>query len=206
MNSFQSHHSLEMTGVVDDKTWKLLTSPMQRALFYPRTVYTNERSRFSQMIVKIALSHLAENPRVIGGENVGPWVRLYTKGKEGGTWGTSAISFILQAAGNLQVSSPIPYLQSCDLIAGKAREFGLLFSLPDRKGKNQKEEKAKIHSGDLFLVRKSEGTWSSVGIILQVGRDSFEAVEGNSVELCKTVRSLEKKDFVLLSALDQVSG
>ena len=36
----------------------------------------------NELVIAFAEQHMNEHPREIGGQNRGPWVRLYMKGKE----------------------------------------------------------------------------------------------------------------------------
>lgn len=57
---------------------------------------------------------------MVGGQNRGPWVRLYMKGHEGPDlpWCAGFVSFVTsQAAQAFDTRLEIPYTVSCDVIA-----------------------------------------------------------------------------------------
>src|SRR5262249_31609892 len=69
---------LPATGVVDVQTYAALVQPMVSAL-----MPLAGNRRLGELVVAYARQHLAQGPHEVGGENSGPWVRLYTGGSEG---------------------------------------------------------------------------------------------------------------------------
>ena len=53
-----------------------------------------------RLVVAYARQHLVQHPQEVGGENRGPWVRLYTQGREGedSPWCAGFATFILEQA------------------------------------------------------------------------------------------------------------
>jgi hypothetical protein len=57
------------------------------------------------------------------------------------------------------------------------------------------------------VCRKTATDWTHTGIVIEVGSDSFKAIEGNTnddgvrngFEVCKRSRSYKNKDFILLA-------
>jgi hypothetical protein len=79
------------------------------------------------MVVAHAEQHLEQHPREVGGQNKGPWVRLYMQGNEGSDWPWYAgfVSIILkQASKSLNVAIPIQTSFSCDPLTFRAKERG----------------------------------------------------------------------------------
>jgi hypothetical protein len=76
-------------------------------------------------IVRYAKQHLKQVPREVGGNNKGPWVRLYMDHHEGDEWRWCAgfVCFVIkQACDTIQVEMPIVSSFSCDLLAASATE------------------------------------------------------------------------------------
>lgn len=105
-------------------------------------------------------------PREIGGQDKGPWVRLYMDGNEGHAWPWCAgfASFILkQASTSLNVPAPVRTSFSCDILAAGAQEKGKFLDgskLPNRK---------QITPGSLFLVKKTatDGNMPALSFLLK---------------------------------------
>jgi hypothetical protein len=79
---FQAGAGLPPSGVVDRPTSAKLLAPMERAL---APIDPAPRG-FGRCTVAYARQHLEEHPREVGGQNRGPWVRLYMGGNEGTAW------------------------------------------------------------------------------------------------------------------------
>jgi len=71
--TFQSRNNLKTDGIVGLLTHAILTDPVRRALKLIRP----ENSIPGKTIMAYAYRHLEQRPREIGGQNRGPWVRLY---------------------------------------------------------------------------------------------------------------------------------
>ena len=103
---FQGKKRLTKTGVVDAETFYKLVEPLLKAL---KPIPPGNKT-LNQLVTAYARQHLARHPREIGGENCGPWVRLYMEGHDGKEWLWCAgfVCFILrQAAGQLNVPLPL---------------------------------------------------------------------------------------------------
>src|SRR5262249_24386445 len=81
VRAFQRANGLPATGKVDEATYAALVRPMLVAL----TPIAGKKP-LGQLIVSYARQHLAQHPLEEGGDNCGPWVRLYTQGREGKDW------------------------------------------------------------------------------------------------------------------------
>jgi hypothetical protein len=155
-----------------------------------------------RMTVAYARQHLAQRPREVGGENRGPWVRLYMDGNEGADWlwCSGFATFVQrQAAATLGVPVPVARTFSCDDLAhGAKRATCFVAGCPDSH---------RITPGSLFLVQKTASDWQHVGIVTSAERDAFHTIEGNTnddgaregYEVCERVRSYERKDFILVA-------
>jgi hypothetical protein len=155
------------------------------------------------MMVEYARLHLSLHPREVGGQNKGPWVRLYMNDKEGAEWPWCAgfVSFLLrQACQSLNKPLPFTTSPSCALMAESAKSKGMYFPGTDIKNHNSTEL-----NGALFFVRKP-GQWVHTGIVIEAQSDHFVAIEGNTnddgspegYEVSQRIRAYDNKDFILL--------
>lgn len=199
VRGFQQDKGIAVNGIVGDETFVQLVLPMSNAL---NPIAPNGRS-LGMMVVAYAEQHLKQSPREIGGQNKGPWVRLYMNGNEGPEWPWCAgfACFILtQACETLGVPLPMTASVSCDFLAAEARNNGLLLSEPPGA------ERKRITLGSLFLVKRTATDWTHTGIVVEGGEDVFETIEGNTnddgsregYEVCKRFRGYKDKDFILL--------
>lgn len=205
VRSFQQREALPATGVVDRATLERLVAPLAAAL---RPIAPPPGATLGQMTVLVARQHLAQHPREVGGENMGPWVRLYMDGAQGRAmlWCAGFATFVQRQAAR-QLGAPVPVARtfSCDELSQRAkgaRRF--VEGCPDYRA---------ITPGSLFLVRKTPGDWCHVGIVTSAERDAFHTIEGNTnddgsrdgYEVCERVRAYRSragaadKDFVLVA-------
>src|SRR2546427_4017703 len=82
VREFESRHGLSSDGEVGAKLFELLTAPMRAAL---ARIEPGGRP-LGELTIAYAQQHLAQHPREIGGQNRGPWVRLYMSGHDGEEW------------------------------------------------------------------------------------------------------------------------
>jgi hypothetical protein len=197
---FQKERKLKPDGIVGDKTFEKLVLPMTKAL----EEISPGNKGLGQMVVAYAEKHLEQHPREVGGQNKGPWVRLYMQGNEGGDWPWCAgfASFVLkQACKSLNVSPPIQTSFSCDSLVASAKERGVFLKESDPMQKDA------VAPGSLFLVRRTSTDWVHTGIVLSVEDNIFQTIEGNTnddgdregYEVCQRIRNYESKDFILLA-------
>ncbi len=198
LRRFQRKSGLSETGDVDAKTFSELLRPVERAL---ESIEPGARG-VGQLIVAYAKQHLKENPREVGGENCGPWVRLYMDGSEGKDfpWCAGfACSIYQQACEVLGVAMPFKRSVSCDFLAVDAQWKGIFVSEKDRaKG-------AAVRPGSLFLCRNSPTDWTHTGLVVSTAADTFETIEGNTndegsregYEVCRRIRAYKGKDFIV---------
>ncbi len=199
VRQFQNEKNLNVDGIVGDKTFEKLVLPMTKVLeeIPPGT------KGLCQMVVAYAEKHLEQHPLEVGGQNRGPWVRLYMQGNEGSDWPWCAgfVSFILkQACKSLNVSLPIQTSFSCDSLAASAKERGLFLK------ESEANQDSAVAPGSLFLDRRFPSDWVHTGIVLSIEIDVFHTIEGNTnddgdregYEVCRRIRNYKGKDFILL--------
>jgi peptidoglycan hydrolase-like protein with peptidoglycan-binding domain len=198
LKEFQGANGLHASGVVDGDTFRALVAPMLRAL----SPEVPANLSFGATVVEIGKRHLKEHPREAGGDNLGPWVRLYMDGNEGPAWFWCAgfVTFLMkQAAEILGKAAPIDGSFSCDTLAAQGKEHGIYLS--EAQAKPQK-----ITSGAIFLVRRTPGDWTHCGIVDRADAATYSTLEGNTnddgsrngYEVCTRKRGYGSKDFVLL--------
>ena len=199
VREFQRKEGLMVDGIVGKNTFAKLTQPMANAL---EGNLASGKS-LGEMVVAYARQHLRQCPREMGGQNKGPWVRLYMSGYEGEAWPWCAgfVSFILkQACETLDVSLPLKTSFSCDILASGAKGKGIFLrgsKIGDRK---------KIKPGSFFLERRTSTDWTHTGIVVNAEDAVFLTVEGNTndegsregYEVCSRIRGYNNKDFVLI--------
>lgn len=196
---FQKKNGLKADGVVGKGTFARLIRPMTEAL---KPVTASGKS-LGKMVVTYAEQHLKQAPLEIGGQNRGPWVRLYMDGNEGPDWPWCAgfASFILrQAAKTLDVSLPIKTSVSCDVLAEQAKQKKVFLT------EAKEIDRKLVTPGSLFLVRRTTNDWVHTGIVLKADKDIFLAIEGNTndegsregYEVCKRTRGYDAKDFIIV--------
>jgi len=186
------------TGIVDEATFNLCIKPLKNAV---ANIPADGR-QIGQLVVSYARQHLAEHPREVGGQNSGPWVRLYMDGNEGVNWPWCAgfVSFILkQAADTLGVVSPFAKTYSCDILGSDARHKQLLV-----EGSSFTPQAITLQPGSIFLVKRASNDWEHTGIVTAFNADTIETIEGNTnddgsregYEVCLRTRGLSGKDFI----------
>ncbi len=199
VRDFRAKRGLPAGDRVDRATFEALVAPMRAALApLPLRVAT-----LGQMVVAYAQQHLAQHPREVGGQNMGPWVRLYMDGNQGAAWpwcAGFATLVLKQAAHALGVPVPVARTFSCDVLAGSATA-NQCFVGGATPGARE------VTPGSLFLVRRTRNDWEHVGIVTAVEGDVFRTIEGNTndaghregYEVCARVRGFDRKDFVLIA-------
>lgn len=198
---FQKSNGLTPTGQVDDGTESLLLQPMTsvKSFIVKSPVKDRSLDGARHAVVDLADLILRSGAREVGGENKGPWVRLFMNGKEGRDWPWCAgfATWILkQCCWMKGVQMPIPYAFGCDYLAGLAKSKGILTDNPKL-----------VLPGHFFLVRKSPYHWQHIGIVVNSFLDTgvMETIEGNTndegspegFEVCRRYRSLDKRDFII---------
>lgn len=199
VREFQKRERLKVDGIVGNNTFTRLINPMKNIL---KEISKGNKS-LGEMVVAYAKQHLKQYPREMGGQNKGPWVRLYMKGNEGIAWPWCAgfVSFILkQARDTLDVSLPLKTSFSCDTLAANAKGKGIFIrgsKIGDRK---------KIKPGSFFLERRTSTDWTHTGIVVDAEDAVFLTIEGNTndegsregYEVCNRIRGYKNMDFILI--------
>ncbi len=197
VSRFQRKARLPENGVVDEATHRALIRPMERAL--QRSA--RRRNRLGDMIVDYGTRHLKERPIETGGQNCGPWVRLYMKGNDGASWAWCAgfVVFLLeQARQTLGVPMPIAGSFSCDSLSSQAAAAGIFVA-------ERNARPGAIPPGSIFLVRRTSSDWTHTGIVVSSGPEAFDTIEGNTnddgsrdgFEVCARTRGYADKDFIV---------
>lgn len=205
VRDFQHSRRLPVSGKVNASTWSALVEPLHKAL---QPVALGAGTSLSTAVLKVARQHLAQHPIEVGGQNRGPWVRVYMGGNQGEDWLWCAgfVTFLLrQASQLLGQPMPIPGSYSCDSLAYQAKERGLFVAgreVGNGLGWNH------LGSAQIFLVRKTATDWTHTGLSFAGEGNVFRTMEGNSngngsrngFEACSLTRSVAKKDFIRLAA------
>ncbi len=201
VRKFQAANSLPVTGIVDANTFGNLTAPLAKAI----APISGEGKDLSDLIIAYASQHLAQHPLEVGGQNRGPWVRVYMEGNQGSQWPWCAgfACFILrQSCDSLGRPMPVKRTFSCDILASEAIAAEAFISGRDiAKGKVAKDG---IPSGSFFISRRTDNDWNHTGIAVAFHDDHFETIEGNTndageregYEVCRRIRGYDGKDFV----------
>ncbi len=193
---FQRRRRMKRTGIVDRGTFAALTLPMVRALRPLRA-----RSTLGRTVVAYARQHLRQHPREVGGQNRGPWVRLYMDGQEGKSWpwcAGFACFVVKQACDTAGVALPFEPSYSSSQLKRNAARAGRFLTGADVKGPRE------LAAGALFLQRGGRTGWKHTGLVVRVMADRFLTVEGNTnddgsaegYEVCSRTRGFRKRGRV----------
>ncbi|HEY6155914.1 MAG TPA: peptidoglycan-binding domain-containing protein [Gemmatimonadales bacterium] len=199
VRQFQVQAGVEVDGVVGPITFSRLVLPITRAL----APVAADSASLGAMVVSYAKQHLAQRPREVGGQNSGPWVRLYMNGHDGPEWPWCAgfASFMLtQACTSVSVPVPVTPSVSCDSLAASAKQNGRFIA------EAEVTDRARLTPGSLFLNRRTATDWVHTGVILDAQAEVFQTIEGNTnddgsregYEVCQRVRGYASKDFILI--------
>jgi peptidoglycan hydrolase-like protein with peptidoglycan-binding domain len=198
VQAFQTARGVQPTGRVEAPLTEALVAPMLEALHGP----AQPPADLNAAILAHAQAHLRQHPREMGGDNRGPWVRLYMDGQDGPNWFWCAgfVRFLLrQAAETMATDMPLDGSVSCDVFAQQGRDAGLFLAEGDAAT-------APPEPGSVFLLRRSPTDWFHAGLVSAVGANGFATIEGNTnddgssngYEVCSRRRSFRNADFVLL--------
>lgn len=186
---------------VDNAAWRELIEPMTSAT---ALIGLTHRTMNDAVVAK-ARAHLRQDPKEVGGQNRGPWVRLYMDGREGPSWPWCAgfVSFIFhQASADIAKENPLGQFFSCDLLAKHAIATHRFLDGPVNLAHGFKT----ISPGSIFLVQKSPGDWVHTGIVTAAFPEYFKTIEGNTndsgdregYEVCARTRGYKNIDFLIL--------
>lgn len=196
VRDFQLRRGIKEEDIFGVKTWGKLVEPMTNALRPAKPLPTDSIGRLT---VYFAQQHSQQRPREIGGQNCGPWVRLYMAGNEGKDWpwcAGFAMVVVHQAAAQLGIKAPFPLTTfGCDTLADLARQGGIF------------ETAVRPMPGWLFLVPGKPNHWSHVGIVIGTdGVSTMTTIEGNTsdngspegFEVCRRTRTFAGKGFICI--------
>jgi peptidoglycan hydrolase-like protein with peptidoglycan-binding domain len=199
VRKFQAKRKLPVTGVVDEATYNALVQPIVAAL----SPLSGPRA-LGPLVVAYARQHLKQHPVEVGGPNAGPWVRLYTDGKEGADfpWCAGFATFCLkQASDTRKRPLPIGRTLACDEMARQAGDRLLRQPKPSQR--------ARIKPGSFFLKLATHGEpfkYAHTGIVVRAEGETFASIEGNTndegsaegFEVCARTRGYGGMDFILI--------
>ena len=205
VTNFQKSKGLPQTGQVNEQTWKALVESLNKALA-PIDFPVN--TKLSDAVLRVAKQHLAQHPVEAGGQNRGPWVRVYMSGEEGPEWLWCAgfVTFVMkQACQQLDREMPIEGSVSCDALAHQAKTAGLF--VKGSQMQNGNVTWADMGSAQVFLLRRTSTDWVHTGFSFDGADTVFSTVEGNTdrdgssngFEVAKRTRSIPRKDFIRLA-------
>lgn len=178
LQRFQSALGRESTGVLDAETWVLLTNPLRQAL---APIAHPPGSSLEGALIRVAKQHILQKPVEVGGNNEGPWVRLYMEGRQGTAyrWCAGFVCFIVaQAARDLGVPLPFKRQEGVDELVADAKKSarfiqGLSLGAPFKR-------RSLLSPGTLFVIRRTSKDWTHVGIVLDTNDEDFDTLEGNT--------------------------
>jgi hypothetical protein len=205
VTKFQHSKSLEETGEVNQQTWNLLVDPLVKAL---APLQLPAGTKLSEAILRVAEQHLQQHPIEVGGDNRGPWVRVYLEGNEGLSWRWCAgfVTFVMkQACMELGQASPISGSFSCDSLAYQAKHADRF--IPGAQLESGDVRWSDLGAAQIFLVRRTPTDWTHTGFSFEGANTVFSTIEGNTnedgsangFEVARRIRSVPRKDFIRLS-------
>lgn len=201
---FQAKMFLEQTGIVDEETWTLLTLPIREAL-----ETKTPRLTLNKTVIQVAQDHIKKRPIEIGGNNHGPWVRLYMSGKDGEEqlWCAGFVSFIVaQSSRNMGIDMPFKRQVGVDALVNDAKRSGRFIS--EESLNVPLLRPTRIPPGSLFVIRNSKNSndWTHTGIVTGANENDFDTIEGNTNGSNRdgsnakiSNRGYRFKDFILLT-------
>ena len=177
LKAFQAAQGRPPSGELDEQTWDLLIAPMRKAL---AKVENAGSMSLDELAITIAKQHLAQKPVEAGGNNLGPWVRLYMAGHDGSDqlWCAGFVCFVVaQACRELKIKMPFERQVGVPSLVKDARASGRLVN--EAELKTPVERRSKLKPGYIFAVRDG-ATYSHTGFVLSVNDANFDTVEGNT--------------------------
>ena len=97
---------------------------MRRAL---ATIDHGPSASLEDAVIRVARQHIAEKPVEMGGNNMGPWVRLYMQGQQGKEqlWCAGFVCLMVaQAARDLKIPLPFKRQVGVDALVADAKASG----------------------------------------------------------------------------------
>ncbi|MBI2741445.1 MAG: peptidoglycan-binding protein [Rhodospirillales bacterium] len=177
LKAFQASRARPSSGELDEQTWDLLTAPMRKALV---KIESADSMPLDQLAITIARQHLAQAPIEVGGNNLGPWVRLYMAGNDGADqlWCAGFVCFVVaQACRELKIKMPFERQVGVPSLVRDARASNRLVN--EGELRTSAERHSKLKPGYIFAVRDG-ASFSHTGFVLSVNDATFDTVEGNT--------------------------
>jgi len=194
---FNIHNNLSVEGIVTTETIDHLIHPMYMAT--NKCLFEKDET-ISDRVVEYAEKHLNQHPKEVGGENRGPWVRLYMDGYEGNNWPWCAgfVCYVLNQACGSEFEMPFIKSFSVDAIVKSAM-------IRNKFNRGVDTVYRKIVPGSFWVLRKEWGDWTHIGIVIEAKENVFIAIEGNTndqgsregIEVAKRIRGYKGKDFII---------
>ncbi|NYZ15955.1 hypothetical protein HL658_25725 [Azospirillum sp. RWY-5-1] len=179
VRKFQETVAITPTGIVDAATWDALTRPMRSAL---EPVPLPANAGLGAVVVAVAERHLAAKAREVGGDNRGPWVRLYMHGNQGTEWRWCAgfVCFVVgQACALLGIGMPFDPTFAVDTLRTDAVSSGRVVA-PQSLG-TPRARPDLILPGMIYLENAATGSdYSHTGIVKRADSSMFVTLEGNA--------------------------
>lgn len=194
--SFQEKRGLDVDGEVGEYTFGQLIIPFNTVINHFASLLVNKPSNLNEAIVDVSNVFLKLHPIEIGGENKGPWVRLFCQGHEGVSypWCCGFVSFIYyKACDILGITPKYVYTLGCTDLASQSMKLKKFISLGNT-----------IVPGNAFVIRKPGSGYQHTGIVTEVFKDYFSTIEGNTndegsregYEVCARKRAFKNVDFL----------
>lgn len=176
--NFQKANNVTQNGIVDQKTFDLLVSPLKKAFEDPV-----QGSNLRELVVNTAKNHLKNHPfeLVIHNQsNSGPWVRSYMDGNEGSDWFwcMGFVQAIIDQAASVQgknFKTLMPLTYSCDTVGTTGLQKKIL-----TRFQTARTNPSLLKPGDIFLLQKTTNDWFHTGIVTAINGDLIETIEGNT--------------------------
>jgi lysozyme family protein len=178
LKAFQLKAGRLPTGQLDEESWVLLTTPMRKAL---GKIERAAQMSFEELVIAVASQHIGQNPIEVGGNNRGPWVRLYMAGLEGEEqrWCAGFVCFVVaQAARDLGVAMPFKREVGVRELVGHAKTANRF--VPEAQVATLLQRRSKLKPGDIFVVRDAAGAFTHTGFLLSLNDNTFDTIEGNA--------------------------
>lgn len=195
--AFCAKAGLPAKSTVDQTLMDALAQPLLRAI-----APVAPKATLGQTVVAVAQQHLAEHPIEVGGQNRGPWVRLYMTGSEGDAfpWCAGFVTYVVRAAAAAHGQpTPLERTFSCDVLGAEAKKESRFV---------KRKAPASAPPGSIFLVphKSNQNDWIHTGIITGGNGTVFNTIEGNTndsgsregFEVCARFRSCANVDVITL--------
>ena len=178
VQNYQRAIGEKQSGQVTRETFSWMCEPLRNAF-----EATSKKRALRDIIIDTAKSHVNNFPfeLVINKEsNSGPWVRSYMGGNEGESWYwcMGFVQTIIDQAASQQGKSfktLMPLTYSCDTVGTTGLQKGIL-----SRYTRVRSNPSLVKPGDIFLLQKTTFDWTHTGIIISIGNDTFETIEGNT--------------------------